>query len=480
MPRLYHGSALFNEELNSFVENMHVINPSGNATFAACPEPTRFGYMFPELQNGDNRLQENDKTVAALIELGLTMRDPAPTDPGFDSTIPSAYTYFGQFIVHDLTFDPITKGTLLTKDLLPLSPAIINALKNPRTGLLDLDSVYGPTLDEDKCYEVPRDGEAMAVARAYGSQLDGTDLPRDQYPPYAARIGDRRNDENLITSQLHLAFLRAHNLVVKAGATFERARALVRQRYQHLVINDFLRKIVADEDIQRVKKEMNTFSPDEDEFFIPIEFSAAAFRFGHSMIRSEYHFNASRDKARLYQLFMPKALGGYFQILEDWIIDWRNFLPGGKNRARAFLPQLVEPLSELLDNQGNPTFSLAVRDLLRGYLLGLPTAQAVAQALGLDSLTEKEIEKSAISDAQRKILHDSGFSQQTPLWFYVFAEASCHHQGARLGPVCGQLVAAVLLGLAKRSHFDDNEEWDPILGDKKDFDLAQLLVHTIA
>ena len=67
-----------------------------------------------------------------------------------------------------------------------------------------------------------------------------------------ALIGDPRNDENLVVSQLHLAFLKFHNAVltdVKAaiGAThtleevFEETQRIVRWHYQWLVLHEFLR-----------------------------------------------------------------------------------------------------------------------------------------------------------------------------------------------------------------------------------------------
>jgi hypothetical protein len=91
---------------------------------------------------------------------------------------------------------------------------------------------------------------------------------------------------------------------------------------------------------------------------------------------------------------------------------------------------------------------LAVRNLLRGYLLRIPTGQAVAQALGLTSLTASQIEAAAASPEQVAELQSGGFTDRTSLWYYILAEAA-HGGGQRLGPVGSTIVAEVLIGLAR-------------------------------
>jgi hypothetical protein len=452
--------------------------------------------MFPELQKEEYLLPKEPPTVEALVRLGMTMIDKEPLNTKFDTEIPSVYTYFGQFIVHDLTFDPRSNIRLFQEDLeslQPLSNEEITALKNPRSGLLDLDSVYGPILDNDKCLAVPvRDDGTMRVDRAGEGKVPGTDLPRGNEPPFKARIGDPRNDENLVLSQLHLAFLRAHNVIVKAGADHDRAQAMLIRRYRRLVIEDYLPRFVDPDDIKWVS-ENKVFNPPADGYFMPLEFSAAAFRFGHALIRSKYHYNAPRKLVELQELFTMKLLASYSHILTDWIIDWTDFLPGGLNVGRNLAPRLVEPLAEFLTKDisvpiGNgqvkkPILSLAVVDLLRGYLFRLPQAQFVAERLDVTPLPADEIEKVAadVSADQVKALQESGFSSHTPLWYYILAEAAHADlgNGRRLGPVGGRLLAAVLLEAERRSpdKLAHEDGWDPILGEENGFNLAVLLDH---
>ena len=461
-----------------------------------CPPPGRFGFMFPNLQNQNEEflLPTGPETVKALVALGKTMIDKEPSNPAFDTQIPSVYTYFGQFIVHDMTFDP-GADRLYYEDLdsrEPLLEAKINSLENPRSGLLDLDSVYGPILENEKCTRVPvRPDGTMRVDAAGEGIVSGTDLPRVNARPAKARISDSRNVENLVLSQLHLAFLRAHNMVVKAGASFEKAEAMVVRRYRRLVTQDFLPRFVSPADIKWVQ-ENKIFNPAENEYFLPVEFSAAAFRFGHALIRSKYLYNTFRKTVELQELFMLKMIDEYSHILEDWVIDWKEFLPGGVNVGRNLAPRLVEPLARFLDKpvtvkvngvKKKPILSLAVIDLLRGYYLRLPQAQFVAKELDVDPLPAAEIEKVAaeVSADQVKALQESGFSSHTPLWYYIMAEAGHPDlgKGQRLGPVGGRLLAAVLLEAERRSTNPVAMEdgWDPILGAENGFDLAVLIDH---
>lgn len=455
---------------------------TGEAEKSATPaKKTRFGYFFK--QKPSDRLEESEETVSNLMELGKSMREP--TGGGKDSPTPSVYTYFGQFIAHDLTFDALGKHILLTEDVEPMEVELVESLSNHRTGLMDLDSVYGPDFGDAGPVYLPlnegdrKDEFKLGFAISPTHSVPDADLPRQPRLPHLAMIGDPRNDENLVISQLHVVFLKAHNRLVRSGLKFDEAKALLKRRYQNLVIKDFLPRLVHKDDLKAAACKRKLYSPAKDDLFIPIEFTAAAFRFGHSMIRSKYEFNNVRGTVPLRQLFMRSALGTYYQLLTDWVIDWKNFVEGGSNKARTLSPQLVEPLG-VLSLKDSLRFNLAVHDLLRGYLLGLPTGQALAQALDIAPLTEAEVLESAVSPKQRQILKDSGFAATTPLWFYLFAEAQRKRDGIFLGPVCGQLIALVLEELARQSNYGDDEPWNDTLGKRDSFSLTEFVMNTIS
>jgi hypothetical protein len=488
MNRLSHGVLTLEdtEAVSTEPENQNTV---------ACPEPSYFDYLFSTLQDPDKRLPQNRETVQTLIKLGDSMSDPEPpglsaADPAFDSKLPSVYSYFGQFITHEIVFEVTTKDRNFKPEIVPLDRGQIRQLQNARTTLLDLDSVYGPMLDPGgKCYPVPLTGEEMEVGSAADKHTRGTDLPREKTPPYTALIGDRRNDANLITSQMHLAFLCAHNKLVRSGHSFPSAQRVLRQHFQWLIVSDYLPRVVDSEVLKSaLDGEIDALKPLEGKPFMPVEFSAAAFRFGHSMLRNRYRYNQSHTKVRLTELFLPRT-DGYYPVPDEWIIDWSGFIDGVQNVARRIDTRLVQPLKRLIDSKGQPLKnlidatgqpvrpSLAALDLLRGYLMGLPTGQAVATSLGEPVLTENEIEGVAANPEQKEILSESGLSTSTPLWYYILAEAAFQKEGLCLGRVGSTIVAGVLIGLVRNSRDsilrESNWTPDPRLGNEK-FDLAQL------
>jgi hypothetical protein len=483
--RTTHGEVLTLQQLDAAEATIENINSSLVLPFAFATvlEKTAFGYMFEQLQNPESLLPKSKKTRDDLIQLGITMSEKGE-DSAFDSATPSAYTYFGQFVDHDITMEAASNEIVKLNDqnLEPLpAETISQKIKNTRTPKLDLDSVYG-----DK---VPRDGARMVLGRvsAAGGRPPGKDdfndlprRPRTDQPQTdrEALIGDSRNDENLIIAQLHVAFLRAHNAIVDMNKG-EDAEKLLRQHYQWIVIHDFLKRIADPEIVNNILREGNKhFTPRADALFMPLEFSVAAFRFGHSMIRSSYDFNLNFNAkqgsaATLDQLFTFTAFSGqllnFNTLPENWIIEWKNFLDEGTNAARRVDTRLVEPLFAL-KSFGKPMpdeARLAVRNLLRGYLLSLPTGQAVASALNLKALTPKEIEEVArsVSDEQRVAIRESGFSERTPLWYYILAESAAG-LSSTLGPVGSTIVAEVLIGLVRASRDSILREpnWKPTLG----------------
>src|SRR5205809_988902 len=94
----------------------------------------RFGRIFRDLPPAEFK-------PADLLALAESMLEPADASPaagaeapGQDSWLAAGYTYLGQFIDHDITFDPASS---LQRDNDP------DSLVDYRTPRFDLDSVYG-------------------------------------------------------------------------------------------------------------------------------------------------------------------------------------------------------------------------------------------------------------------------------------------------------------------------------------------------
>jgi nucleoid-associated protein YgaU len=522
MPRLGHGRVTTENDVIAAENDLAAFSARSPVAFAlvAPVDVHSFDFLFPTLQeDDDNLLAQSANTPALLKVLGAAMADP--DEPGQDSPIPAAYTYFGQFVDHDITFEvqPAdlpesasgAMSKLLEPGMTPLSAGEIrNALRNFRTPTLDLDSVYGPPAPRD-----PNNGARLRLgtnavldspqppfARPPGKDIDN-DLPREgrnegnMLHDRAALIGDPRNDENTIISQLHVAFLKAHNALVDGGLTFDEARRTLRQHYQHIVIHDFLKRIADPEIVDDVVINGNRwFDAEAEPFFMPLEFSVAGFRFGHTMVRSAYdfnlNFNLAERPATLELLFTFSALSGelgdFDTLPENWIIEWENIVGADAMTARRIDTRLAttgdRALFGLTNLQGQPetppdAARLAVRNLLRGYRLRLPTGQAVAELLGLPVLAKDDVLAAAGSAEQIDALEAGGFVSRTPLWYYLLAEAAHHHGGERLGPVGSTIAAEVLVGLVRRS--EDSilklPGWTPSLpaATAGTFELADLL-----
>lgn len=516
MPRIPHGGTIPIEVVKAELTAVRAAiadSPVLSVTMPPVGNLGDFDYLFLSQQGDEDLLpglSESPQILENLNALGLAMRDAG--DESGDSNIPAIYTYFGQFVDHDITLETASADLdeLFSPTLAPLSPEEVrDTISNLRTATLDLDSVYG--------VPAPRsaDGQKLVVGkvtRLFGTKApalrpdrakdDFNDVPReprsaDASHDRAALIGDPRNDENTIISQLHTAFLLAHNQLVDRNHTFEQARTLLRQHYQWVVLHDFLKKIV-DPDIVNdlIARGGNRFyKPNPANFYLPLEYAVAAYRFGHSMVRAAYDFNLNFNfsgeegtrPATLGQLFVftrlsggGGALGGFDTLPDNWIIEWENVLEGG-NSARRIDTKLVEPLRGLdFTTPPTPRSSLAVRNLRRGYLLRMPTGQAVAKAMGLTPLTPAEL-KNAVNDAtQVEILgrNNDELATRTPLWYYILAEAAAGG-GLKLGPVGGTIVAEVLIELVRRSEDSILQVpgWKPSLPSiGEDFILEDILV----
>lgn len=460
-----------------------------------------FDFAFPDLRVPEHQLDTGTATLRAIAGLAASMRDVDASGrsnetPDGDSAIPAAYTYLGQFIDHDITLDPQGVGVLEGDDLMPLR-ALPRELQNGRSAQLDLDSVYAAPAPFDLSDERRMRLERVSYRTLSGGPVPGVmpshvvddfhDLPRkpvnrpDPATDREALIGDGRNDENLIVAQLHVAFLRAHNALAAKARSAEAVRRALRQRYQWLVLNDYLRRICDPDVLQdvlvngprHIRMEPNR------PVYMPLEFSAAAYRFGHSMIRATYDFNDNfgsggrvvPQPVDFGLMFTFTALSGQLggggeagesaTLPFNWIIDWSRFAPlagaVAVQRARKINTLLTEPLSRLQHFDGTPHTGLAAmlaqRNLLRGYRLGLPTGQAVATRLGEAPIAGEAL-LARLPAGQREAA--GPFANKTPLWFYVLAEAGAPRSmggpdGEHLGRVGSRIVAETFWNLVRRS-----------------------------
>ena len=445
---------------------------------------TRFDYLFPKLaRTPEARVAETDETIQALKALGAAMAEPqnAP-DNKFDSGVPAVFTYLGQFIDHDLTARTDRDGDFTDLERIGLDGRrepdhVIQKLANGRRPQLDLDSVYG---DGPGLVDTPSQNENLSVAERLGIFDNQTlklriqtvgakkiDLPRDPDNGSGAQIGDGRNDENVMIGQLHAAFLAFHNAVCdqlnegSSALNYIRARQLVRWAYQWVVLKDYLPRVCDPAIVADVLANGPRYfgvSAGRDFLFMPLEFSVAAFRFGHTMVRPKYKLNTQTEDD-IDKLFFPARelldrppLVENNQLKNAFFVDWSRFTGTGNKvqHARKFDHLLSRGLLNLRFEQTTVEGlkRLAVRNLLRGFSLSIPTGQAVAHAMGIDPLPEDVVgaeDTPELSEA----LSMNRFKTQTPLFYYVLREAAVQVNGHHLGEVGSRIVAETLVGLVK-------------------------------
>jgi hypothetical protein len=483
-------------------------------------------------------------SLAQSMEAGVDTVDIGP-DPEENLFVPAGYTYFGQFVDHDLTLD--SKSTFDGN----------NHPTNQRTPRFDLDCVYGQgPLDDPHMYEA--DGVHMKLGRVLDAAADRKDLFRETIGgKNRARIGDHRNDENSIVSQIQAGFIRFHNKVADklkksdpslTGAVwFNASRNEVRWTYQRTLVEDYLKRVIDKNVIEAfettrkpnargastIATAFALYRP-ENRAALPLEFAGAAYRFGHSLVRNGYVLGDDGTNLNKFIIFDgnmdENSLIGFQPLIDSHFInDWRRFfpdsseegkkgvpLPGGKGGnneqnigdddvpgtprlqwAYRLDPMIANPLRMLpVVVADDPPPSLLVRNLWRGAAFQLPFGQEFETALKLPKLDPKyfcfrqELQRDATDSKQYQFVKvDAKMIKNTPLWFYILAEAqkptvdalkgkpvfneddlleNAGATGTQLGPVGGRILLEVFNGLldsdpdSYRNH-PDAATWKPMV-----------------
>jgi hypothetical protein len=435
----------------------------------ARPEP---GFLLPQLSQ-PSRLK-------ALAHLMIETEEDEHR--GGDSAMPAGYTFFGQFIDHDITLDTSSKLG---------QPLIGYRIENGRTPDLDLDSVYaGGPERAPFLYHLPylRVGRAVSPTRFDLFRLHPSKGPGPEAGGPVALTGDPRNDENFIIAQLHCVFVAFHNRIVdelilkhyggsggkycgrhrrcdpvriveslpreEKAKLFEAAHDTTIHFYHRLILEDFLPRLIGlarTRDLYRNGRDFyypHGFRKEGGGFyypFIPIEFAVAAYRYGHSQLRGSYQLSLDIRQnlfASPGELRRGRGLVAFQPIPPDALIDWRYFFPidpvppENFNWARNIDPLVTWSLHEL-DRVGavgqGEIGSLPARNLIRGRVFLLPSGQEMARAV-LPALERR----GALAfwgghgreDWRRFLLPPDDRVRETlggediPLWYYVLQEAA--------------------------------------------------------
>jgi hypothetical protein len=504
-----------------------------SAPIAVQRDARKFRNIFGPAKNAElyrGHPEGTTATAAMLSRLATRMKecypwpdlDTKPCTRDENENIPAGYTYLAQLVAHDLV-----------QNMAPL-PHIDNPegflRRDFRLNRMVMETIYGGgpaaspgpfALPEEahgeRCFL--RLGHVMPRAGDYRKEpLVGQaprDIPRARCPHLSdsrprkgtpdAFVADPRNDDHLILSQLTALFHEFHNIVcrhvLKATPAptsgprafhFERAfllsRKIVARIYRRIVVEDLMSRLLEPEIFARYKDESRKFLdvPEAGDDRVPLEFSHAAFRFGHVMIRFSYTLNKILEEGASIRSILDRSSARQAHLLPvacDWIIDWKHFFETEPNGAGVTFSRGIRPYigsgpltnDTYFDNSDPsgalPDGGIFYRDLVRGADASLRSVASV-------------IDKLPASDRQRcRLLSDAGYrehvlgewlkyedpgrdaidrgprflpadivslSQDPPLFFFILFEAAHTQRGKRLGILGSTIVAEVVFAALEK------------------------------
>jgi hypothetical protein len=397
------------------------------------------GRFRPAATGNRQAMAERYARLAARMTARLDWEKAPPRQPGLDDPIekerpdirdnpylPSGYTYLLQFIAHDMVSTRVPFWATTTLD---------QETANDRDRRLVLDALYGDGPHALRMIYAPdsaddlnrtklqigrsgpvRTGDGISlcpfrdVARMRLSQTL-TDLPGVTEP----LIADPRNDDHPLISQLTMIFAHLHNIFVDlqgpgqtdvstldfttdAAKRFALAREATTLVYRHIIRDDLLKRLLH----PSVHALYSTGTPPFLDAIggartagVPLEFSHAAFRFGHAMLRDSYHINASTPA---FGQFIKDGLNRFSSsgntrmepMPATWLVQWSNFFnfPGITEPDRINLSRRIGPATPLsvaapVLGPIDPSSGAGIfyRDLISGELANLWPVQDLLAAM---------------------------------------------------------------------------------------------------
>jgi hypothetical protein len=452
------------------------------------------------------------KMLEALVVHMKLCPWPLPED---NPNIPAGYTYLAQLAAHDLV------NNIAPLPRLDDRPGYF--ARDYRTDRLVLDTIYGggpvtthlpfainghprnPRHSLRLGYVLPSeqsprpspmtDQPARDIGRVACPFL--TDAPGVGVPD--PLLADPRNDDHLIISQLTALLHELHNIIYARLAAadaglpastdefqtyrrFLEARKITALVYRKVIIDDLLSKLLEPHVYAYYAADTTRYPHDFldqcDDGRVPVEFSHAAYRFGHVMARFTYSINDRLGETATIKEILDRTSSrrpDKLPLACAWLIDWLRFFPGAGqqsvNYSRRITPFVAGgPLAAKshFPNEDAADGGLFYRDLIRGADAGVRTVASLIEHLrpehlahpgpGSELLRDPGYREHVVGEWLRTSSSSSlpgpdavALSQNPPLFFFVLFEAAHSQNGERLGILGSTIVAEVFFAAYKKS-----------------------------
>jgi hypothetical protein len=494
---------------------------------------------LPAQRFGHGRSADDiDHLMAVLARLmQSTDEGPESLDGLTNCRLPSGYTYLLQLVAHDCVRTPTPFWAL---------PAAQRQVRNARIARLRLDTLYGEGPAACPFAYAPDDAKDAArtrlrlgpmqvrsgapapvplfrdIARAAVASPAAEEVPLAFADPL---IADPRNEDNALLAQMTVLFHLTHNAMIgllggppymggprgaegleQTEARFACARAATTMIYRNILRKDLLPRLL-DPAVLAVYRDgagevlLDRHMTHRRGFVsVPLEFSHAAFRFAHSMIRPTYRTADGFDPLPVDRALRSSSARtpSLMPAEEQWILRWSHFFNLGGSAPPANLslrigprytktlfnqalfppPQSSAEGAQSLETAGDRSPEIrrgvAFQDLISASSAGLWSVgplydlvgarmhaknAALGRSVWPDIFAKAKLAKAGDrEDALRKWLTSRRWLSRPaaaeldalvadpPLPFYIQFEAEHEAEGRQLGPLGSIIVAEVLYG----------------------------------
>jgi hypothetical protein len=384
-----------------------------------------------------------------------------------------AYVW-GQFLDHDIDLSPTAAAAGRADIAVPagdpefdpggLGTAVIpvtRTIADPASGTGTADprrplNVISAFLDGSQVYG--SDPARAAALRTFAGGALRTDagglmpanaagLPNDNASPTTPAsalflAGDVRANENIELSALHTLFVREHNrLAAEIAAAkpaqtdeqvYQAARRLVIAELQAITYGEFLPALLGRGAIGAYRGYDPTANP-----AIAAEFSAAAYRLGHSMVGDDVEFLGNDGQEVREPIPFTEAFFNPDVVRETGIDPILKY--SVTDPSEAIDTKVVDSLrNRLFGPAGAGGLDLAAINIQRGRELGLGDYNTVRRAYSLPAVTDFA---GITGDPalQQALAQSYGSVDSVDLWVGGLAED--HAPGSSVGPTFGRILA---------------------------------------